>query len=193
MTWQTCSCERIQSSVNAPLIRHTCILKPGSHGNSPTFHLSGLGVFSHDKWLAMINGDNRIRAITCYCAVWMPSSFSLCLSLLFSLLNCTSHYPLSHILCFLFVYLRLVTPFVLSHHLPLPLGTSACILYSSLISSFIFLHSLSAAMLWWCSDLQPSLDRVRSASTTCLRPDCHFHSPDRDRYKNKILIAVVFF
>uniref|UniRef100_A0A674BEQ2 Regulating synaptic membrane exocytosis 1 n=1 Tax=Salmo trutta TaxID=8032 RepID=A0A674BEQ2_SALTR len=32
------------------------------------------------------------------------------------------------------------------------------------------------------SDLQPSLDRVRSASTTCLRPDTNLHSPDRDRY-----------
>uniref|UniRef100_A0A3P8XJN7 Regulating synaptic membrane exocytosis 1 n=1 Tax=Esox lucius TaxID=8010 RepID=A0A3P8XJN7_ESOLU len=31
------------------------------------------------------------------------------------------------------------------------------------------------------SDLQPSLDRVRSASTTCLKPDTTFHSPDRDR------------
>ncbi|XP_049427739.1 regulating synaptic membrane exocytosis protein 1 isoform X13 [Epinephelus fuscoguttatus] len=31
------------------------------------------------------------------------------------------------------------------------------------------------------SDLQPSLDRVRSASTTCLRPDTNFHSPERDR------------
>ncbi|XP_061763477.1 regulating synaptic membrane exocytosis protein 1 isoform X19 [Nerophis ophidion] len=31
------------------------------------------------------------------------------------------------------------------------------------------------------SDLQPSLDRVRSASTTCLRPDSNFHSSDRDR------------
>ncbi|XP_052359208.1 regulating synaptic membrane exocytosis protein 1-like isoform X16 [Oncorhynchus keta] len=31
------------------------------------------------------------------------------------------------------------------------------------------------------SDLQPSLDRVRSASTTCLRPDTNLHSPDRDR------------
>uniref|UniRef100_A0A8C4HQK6 Regulating synaptic membrane exocytosis protein 1 n=1 Tax=Dicentrarchus labrax TaxID=13489 RepID=A0A8C4HQK6_DICLA len=30
------------------------------------------------------------------------------------------------------------------------------------------------------SDLQTSLDRVRSASTTCLRPDTNFHSPDRD-------------
>uniref|UniRef100_A0A3Q1CL41 Regulating synaptic membrane exocytosis 1 n=1 Tax=Amphiprion ocellaris TaxID=80972 RepID=A0A3Q1CL41_AMPOC len=30
------------------------------------------------------------------------------------------------------------------------------------------------------SDLQPSLDRVRSASTTCLRPDSNFHSSDRD-------------
>ncbi|KAM6941670.1 regulating synaptic membrane exocytosis protein 1 isoform 7-T7 [Lycodopsis pacificus] len=35
------------------------------------------------------------------------------------------------------------------------------------------------------SDLQPPLDRVRSASTTCLRPDTNFHSPDRDRYKKK--------
>ncbi|XP_035856609.1 regulating synaptic membrane exocytosis protein 1 isoform X20 [Sander lucioperca] len=31
------------------------------------------------------------------------------------------------------------------------------------------------------SDLQPSLDRARSASTTCLRPDTNFYSPDRDR------------
>uniref|UniRef100_A0A1A8J4Y7 Regulating synaptic membrane exocytosis 1 n=1 Tax=Nothobranchius kuhntae TaxID=321403 RepID=A0A1A8J4Y7_NOTKU len=29
------------------------------------------------------------------------------------------------------------------------------------------------------SDLQPALDRVRSASTTCLRPDISFHSSDR--------------
>uniref|UniRef100_A0A8C8M5N6 Regulating synaptic membrane exocytosis 1 n=1 Tax=Oncorhynchus tshawytscha TaxID=74940 RepID=A0A8C8M5N6_ONCTS len=28
----------------------------------------------------------------------------------------------------------------------------------------------------------PSLDRVRSASTTCLRPDTNLHSPDKDRY-----------
>ncbi|XP_043969139.1 regulating synaptic membrane exocytosis protein 1 isoform X6 [Gambusia affinis] len=31
------------------------------------------------------------------------------------------------------------------------------------------------------SDLQPSLDRVRSASTTCLRPDTNFPSSNRDR------------
>uniref|UniRef100_A0A3B4FAI1 Regulating synaptic membrane exocytosis protein 1-like n=1 Tax=Pundamilia nyererei TaxID=303518 RepID=A0A3B4FAI1_9CICH len=36
----------------------------------------------------------------------------------------------------------------------------------------------SAECLHTNSDLQPSLDRVRSASTTCLRPD--FHSTDRD-------------
>uniref|UniRef100_A0AAY4EZP6 Regulating synaptic membrane exocytosis 1 n=1 Tax=Denticeps clupeoides TaxID=299321 RepID=A0AAY4EZP6_9TELE len=30
------------------------------------------------------------------------------------------------------------------------------------------------------SDLQPALDRVRSASTTCLRPDTGFHSPERE-------------
>uniref|UniRef100_A0A8D3DEZ0 Regulating synaptic membrane exocytosis protein 1-like n=1 Tax=Scophthalmus maximus TaxID=52904 RepID=A0A8D3DEZ0_SCOMX len=41
----------------------------------------------------------------------------------------------------------------------------------------------SAECLHTNSDLQPSLDRVRSASTTCLRPDTNFHSPDRDRYK----------
>ncbi|KAM9792373.1 regulating synaptic membrane exocytosis protein 1 [Neosynchiropus ocellatus] len=33
------------------------------------------------------------------------------------------------------------------------------------------------------SDLQPVLDRVRSASTTCLRPD-NYYSPDRDRQCN---------
>ncbi|XP_029998514.1 regulating synaptic membrane exocytosis protein 1 isoform X6 [Sphaeramia orbicularis] len=36
------------------------------------------------------------------------------------------------------------------------------------------------------SDLQPSLDRVRSASTTCLRPDTNFHSADRDRCSNSL-------
>ncbi|KAI3352244.1 hypothetical protein L3Q82_005217 [Scortum barcoo] len=36
------------------------------------------------------------------------------------------------------------------------------------------------------SDLQPSLDRVRSASTTCLRPDTNFHSSDRDRSSNSL-------
>ncbi|XP_031727349.1 regulating synaptic membrane exocytosis protein 1 isoform X19 [Anarrhichthys ocellatus] len=36
------------------------------------------------------------------------------------------------------------------------------------------------------SDLQPPLDRVRSASTTCLRPDTNFHSPDRDRCSNSL-------
>uniref|UniRef100_A0A8C9YWC1 Regulating synaptic membrane exocytosis 1 n=1 Tax=Sander lucioperca TaxID=283035 RepID=A0A8C9YWC1_SANLU len=36
------------------------------------------------------------------------------------------------------------------------------------------------------SDLQPSLDRARSASTTCLRPDTNFYSPDRDRCSNSL-------
>ncbi|XP_074550349.1 regulating synaptic membrane exocytosis protein 1 isoform X2 [Halichoeres trimaculatus] len=39
----------------------------------------------------------------------------------------------------------------------------------------------SAECLHTNSDLQPSLDRVRSASTTCLRPDNNFHPSDRDR------------
>ncbi|XP_040000786.1 regulating synaptic membrane exocytosis protein 1 [Xiphias gladius] len=44
----------------------------------------------------------------------------------------------------------------------------------------------SAECLHTNSDLQPSLDRVRSASTTCLRPDTNFHSPDRDRCSNSL-------
>ncbi|XP_071245339.1 regulating synaptic membrane exocytosis protein 1-like isoform X7 [Salvelinus alpinus] len=36
------------------------------------------------------------------------------------------------------------------------------------------------------SDLQPSLDRVRSASTTCLRPDTNLHSPDKDRQSGSL-------
>uniref|UniRef100_A0A1A7XPZ2 Regulating synaptic membrane exocytosis 1 n=1 Tax=Iconisemion striatum TaxID=60296 RepID=A0A1A7XPZ2_9TELE len=39
----------------------------------------------------------------------------------------------------------------------------------------------SAECLHTNSDLQPALDRVRSASTTCLRPDISFHSSDRNR------------
>ncbi|XP_043969140.1 regulating synaptic membrane exocytosis protein 1 isoform X7 [Gambusia affinis] len=39
----------------------------------------------------------------------------------------------------------------------------------------------SAECLHTNSDLQPSLDRVRSASTTCLRPDTNFPSSNRDR------------
>ncbi|KAF1395522.1 hypothetical protein PFLUV_G00012380 [Perca fluviatilis] len=44
----------------------------------------------------------------------------------------------------------------------------------------------SAECLHTNSDLQPSLDRARSASTTCLRPDTNFHSPDRDRFSNSL-------
>ncbi|XP_035856608.1 regulating synaptic membrane exocytosis protein 1 isoform X19 [Sander lucioperca] len=44
----------------------------------------------------------------------------------------------------------------------------------------------SAECLHTNSDLQPSLDRARSASTTCLRPDTNFYSPDRDRCSNSL-------
>ncbi|XP_073698321.1 regulating synaptic membrane exocytosis protein 1 isoform X2 [Garra rufa] len=40
----------------------------------------------------------------------------------------------------------------------------------------------SAECLHTNSDLQPSLDRVRSASTTCLRPESNFHSPERESH-----------
>ncbi|CAG13422.1 unnamed protein product, partial [Tetraodon nigroviridis] len=39
-------------------------------------------------------------------------------------------------------------------------------------------------------DLQPSLDRVRSASTTCLRPEPNFHFLDRDRYPLPVLMLL---
>ncbi|XP_051981990.1 regulating synaptic membrane exocytosis protein 1 isoform X1 [Xyrauchen texanus] len=39
----------------------------------------------------------------------------------------------------------------------------------------------SAECLHTNSDLQPSLNRLRSASTTCLRPETNFHSPNRER------------
>nr|XP_023480977.1 regulating synaptic membrane exocytosis protein 1 isoform X49 [Equus caballus] len=37
----------------------------------------------------------------------------------------------------------------------------------------------------WASELRPSLDRARSASTTCLRPDASLHSPERERHSRK--------
>ncbi|KAG1933579.1 regulating synaptic membrane exocytosis protein [Pimephales promelas] len=40
----------------------------------------------------------------------------------------------------------------------------------------------SAECLHTNSDLQPSLDRVRSASTTCLRPESNFHSLERESH-----------
>ncbi|XP_038940201.1 regulating synaptic membrane exocytosis protein 1 isoform X14 [Rattus norvegicus] len=39
----------------------------------------------------------------------------------------------------------------------------------------------SAESLHMTSELQPSLDRARSASTNCLRPDTSLHSPERER------------
>uniref|UniRef100_A0A8D2LZJ1 Regulating synaptic membrane exocytosis 1 n=1 Tax=Varanus komodoensis TaxID=61221 RepID=A0A8D2LZJ1_VARKO len=39
----------------------------------------------------------------------------------------------------------------------------------------------SAECLHTTSELQPSLDRARSASTTCLRPDSSLHSPEQER------------
>nr|XP_028578538.1 regulating synaptic membrane exocytosis protein 1 isoform X8 [Podarcis muralis] len=36
------------------------------------------------------------------------------------------------------------------------------------------------------SELQPSLDRARSASTNCLRPDTSLHSPEQERHPRKV-------
>ncbi|XP_028623029.1 regulating synaptic membrane exocytosis protein 1 isoform X5 [Grammomys surdaster] len=43
----------------------------------------------------------------------------------------------------------------------------------------------SAECLHMTSELQPSLDRARSASTNCLRPDTSLHSPERERHSRK--------
>ncbi|XP_065444051.1 regulating synaptic membrane exocytosis protein 1 isoform X23 [Chrysemys picta bellii] len=44
----------------------------------------------------------------------------------------------------------------------------------------------SAECLHTTSELQPSLDRARSASTNCLRPDTSLHSPERERQSRKV-------
>ncbi|KAM9018464.1 regulating synaptic membrane exocytosis protein 1 isoform 14-T14 [Ara ararauna] len=44
----------------------------------------------------------------------------------------------------------------------------------------------SAECLHTISELQPSLDRARSASTNCLRPDTSLHSPERERQSRKV-------
>ncbi|XP_073425447.1 regulating synaptic membrane exocytosis protein 1 isoform X6 [Dendrobates tinctorius] len=44
----------------------------------------------------------------------------------------------------------------------------------------------SAECLHTISELQPSLDRARSASTNCLRPDTSLHSPERERQPRKM-------
>uniref|UniRef100_K7F2I0 Regulating synaptic membrane exocytosis 1 n=1 Tax=Pelodiscus sinensis TaxID=13735 RepID=K7F2I0_PELSI len=44
----------------------------------------------------------------------------------------------------------------------------------------------SAECLHTTSELQPSLDRARSASTNCLRPDTSLHSPERERQPRKV-------
>uniref|UniRef100_A0AAQ6A1N2 Regulating synaptic membrane exocytosis 1 n=1 Tax=Amphiprion ocellaris TaxID=80972 RepID=A0AAQ6A1N2_AMPOC len=87
-------------------------------------------------------------------------------------------------LCSSFVCLPLIPPSFCSST-PLLASSVLVHLVSISVSAFVF-FPLSAAMLWRCSDLQPSLDRVRSASTTCLRPDSNFHSSDRDRYQEKV-------
>ncbi|XP_058880950.1 regulating synaptic membrane exocytosis protein 1-like isoform X8 [Acipenser ruthenus] len=62
--------------------------------------------------------------------------------------------------------------------------------YFSEESEFLLLprakRGTSAECLHTNSDLQPSLDRVRSASTNCLRPDTSFHSPERERCSHSL-------
>lgn len=119
----------------------------------------------------------------------LPLSLYLLLPLFFHI---TPHNPsFSVFICIFFClppthYLFVL---ILSHSsqslLPVNSPCILCPCTSCLHLCFSSSIPLSAATLWRCSDLQPSLDRVRSASTTCLRPDTNFHSPDRDRYKKK--------
>ncbi|XP_007429413.1 regulating synaptic membrane exocytosis protein 1 isoform X2 [Python bivittatus] len=44
----------------------------------------------------------------------------------------------------------------------------------------------SAECLHTTSELQPSLDRARSASTNCLKPDTSLHSPEQERHSRKV-------
>lgn len=62
-------------------------------------------------------------------------------------------------------------------------------------SSFCFLCLLPPPWMQCTgtSDLQPSLDRARSASTNCLRPDASLHSPERERYTVKTFLISYHF
>nr|XP_058891895.1 regulating synaptic membrane exocytosis protein 1 isoform X18 [Kogia breviceps] len=51
--------------------------------------------------------------------------------------------------------------------------------YKTLLPKMPLLENCSHWNIY--SDLQPSLDRARSASTNCLRPDASLHSPERER------------
>lgn len=127
----------------------------------------------------MINGDTALHVTALSDG---PLSFSPTLCLFLTLLLI--------ILFFLTVSFPLPPtchPFVLILLFLTPLFASSVLAHFVSISiSLCVFVSLSAAMLWRCSDLQPSLDRVRSASTTCLRPDINFYSPDSYRYKKGI-------
>lgn len=177
--------------------------RPGSHDNLPSewsHSARPRGVTGGDKW------KRSIRAITVLMRCLMAS-------LLLSL-SLTSCYLSSDFLWIFFVPLSLINPpfftrsphpFSFSlhlHSLPyfvtffltisavslVPLPTHHHLASSSHPLSLCISVSLSAAPLWRCSDLQPSLDRVRSASTTCLRPD--FHSTDRDRYQKNTITSI---
>nr|XP_058891911.1 regulating synaptic membrane exocytosis protein 1 isoform X33 [Kogia breviceps] len=55
--------------------------------------------------------------------------------------------------------------------------------YKTLLPKMPLLENCSHWNIY--SDLQPSLDRARSASTNCLRPDASLHSPERERHSRK--------
>uniref|UniRef100_A0A8C7ZZ70 Regulating synaptic membrane exocytosis 1 n=1 Tax=Oryzias sinensis TaxID=183150 RepID=A0A8C7ZZ70_9TELE len=70
---------------------------------------------------------------------------------------------------------------IIRHRSMLPQCLAPCLLIVLCLFIFCFLCPVCAAASWRHSDLQPSLDRARSASTTCLKPDTGFHSSERDR------------
>ena len=86
----------------------------------------------------------------------------------------------------------------LSHPYELSRRDSALCVKGTWLNAFLsnwssFLCFLCLSLLPWMqctgtSDLQPSLDRARSASTNCLRPDASLHSPERERYMIKTFL-----
>uniref|UniRef100_A0AAR2KSZ7 Regulating synaptic membrane exocytosis 1a n=1 Tax=Pygocentrus nattereri TaxID=42514 RepID=A0AAR2KSZ7_PYGNA len=58
-------------------------------------------------------------------------------------------------------------------------------IFLSFLSSFLSLHRMACCDP---SDLQPPLDRVRSASTNCLRPGSNSNSPERERYSPDLFL-----
>uniref|UniRef100_A0AAR2LHV1 Regulating synaptic membrane exocytosis 1a n=1 Tax=Pygocentrus nattereri TaxID=42514 RepID=A0AAR2LHV1_PYGNA len=96
--------------------------------------------------------------------IWLMSlsaGFTACFPVSFAMMRKPCSFFVSNIICLLFF------------------------IFLSFLSSFLSLHRMACCDP---SDLQPPLDRVRSASTNCLRPGSNSNSPERERYSPDLFL-----